>query len=160
LNIDPFSKDVSPNNILLGIHDPALLPEIERAEIIDPAPRKTLASRTIYYSRRMPLTHGSPVISDFGMARVGDSHRGDIMPDIYRASEVILGMEWSYPVDIWAVGLMVRLIHHKCMNLVVGHHYLPSFLHSFGTSLREQASSRQEKEVYQTTNSTWQKWCP
>ena len=111
MRTDSYSKDISPNNILLGIHDPSLLPEIEQAETIDPAPRKTLPGRTIYCSRRMPLTHGSPVISDFGMACIGDSHRGDIMPDIYRAPEVILGMEWSYPVDIWAVGLMVRLKH-------------------------------------------------
>lgn len=106
-----IQTDISPNHILLGIHDLTLLPEIEQAEIAYPAPRKILPDRTIYYSCKIPLTHGSPVISDFGMARVGDSHPSDIMPETYRAPEVILGMEWSYPVDIWAVGVMVRLIH-------------------------------------------------
>ncbi|GLA99708.1 hypothetical protein AtubIFM57143_008406 [Aspergillus tubingensis] len=29
------------------------------------------------------------------------------MPGIYRAPEVILGMEWDYKVDIWSIGNMV-----------------------------------------------------
>lgn len=31
------------------------------------------------------------------------------MPDLYRAPEVILNMEWDYKVDIWSVGMVVRL---------------------------------------------------
>ncbi|OAA65294.1 protein kinase [Niveomyces insectorum RCEF 264] len=99
--------DISPNNILLGIHDPGLLERIEQAEVDFPVPRKTLPDRTVYHSRLLPITHGVPAISDFGMARIGDNHRGDIMPEVYRAPEVILGMEWSYAVDIWAVGVML-----------------------------------------------------
>lgn len=34
-------------------------------------------------------------------------HTGDVMPDIYRAPEVILGMDWDSKIDIWCVGLMV-----------------------------------------------------
>lgn len=30
------------------------------------------------------------------------------MPGIYRAPEVILGMEWDFKVDIWSAGVMVR----------------------------------------------------
>lgn len=29
------------------------------------------------------------------------------MPGIYRAPEVILGMEWDFKVDIWSAGVMV-----------------------------------------------------
>ncbi len=29
------------------------------------------------------------------------------MPGIYRAPEVILGMDWDSKVDIWAIGVMV-----------------------------------------------------
>ncbi|OAX82535.1 hypothetical protein ACJ72_03120, partial [Emergomyces africanus] len=39
---------------------------------------------------------------------VNHKHRGDIMPGIYRAPEVILGMEWDCKVDLWSVGVMVR----------------------------------------------------
>lgn len=43
-----------------------------------------------------------------GSARFGrETFAGDIMPDVYRAPEVILGMEWSSKVDLWSVGVMV-----------------------------------------------------
>lgn len=56
----------------------------------------------------MPVNAGLPVLCDFGEARVGDKHRGDVMPGIYRAPEVILGMEWDCKLDIWAIGVTVR----------------------------------------------------
>ncbi|POS74234.1 protein kinase [Diaporthe helianthi] len=41
-------------------------------------------------------------------ARFGqETFTGDIMPDVYRAPEVILGMEWSFKVDLWSVGVMI-----------------------------------------------------
>ena len=55
----------------------------------------------------MKLTNGPLVICDFGAARLGAKHCGDVMPGPYRAPEVILGMEWDYKVDIWSVGAMV-----------------------------------------------------
>ena len=58
----------------------------------------------------MPLSTGLPIICDLGEARVGTKmHRGDIMPGIYRAPEVILGMDWDNKVDIWATGIMVSI---------------------------------------------------
>ena len=32
------------------------------------------------------------------------------MPGIYRAPEIVLGMDWDSKVDIWAVGVMVSAI--------------------------------------------------
>lgn len=56
----------------------------------------------------MPVTTGLPVLCDLGEARVGShTHRGDIMPGIYRSPEVILDMEWNCKVDIWSIGTMV-----------------------------------------------------
>lgn len=56
----------------------------------------------------MPYTLGPPILCDLGEARIGKAkHRGDIMPGVYRAPEVILEMEWDSKVDIWAVGVMV-----------------------------------------------------
>lgn len=56
----------------------------------------------------MPFSAGSPVLCDLGEARVGNKkHRGDIIPGIYRAPEIVLGMGWDAKVDIWAVGVMV-----------------------------------------------------
>ncbi|KAK5709190.1 hypothetical protein LTR17_020014 [Elasticomyces elasticus] len=104
-------SDLHPDNILMGIHeqrDASVLPEIEKSEEESPAPRKELPDRIIYQSYRMPLTNGLPVISDLGEARLaGDKpHHGLVMPSVYRAPEVILGMSWSYPIDIWSFGMM------------------------------------------------------
>lgn len=60
----------------------------------------------------MPLTYGAPVICDFGAARMGDGkHHGDVMPGVYRAPEIIMGMEWDSKIDIWSVGVMVCLAY-------------------------------------------------
>ncbi|KAJ4386535.1 hypothetical protein N0V93_009432 [Gnomoniopsis smithogilvyi] len=102
--------DVSPNNILLGVEDASIFSAIEQKELQTPSPRKVLDDRVIHLSYTMPITHGAPVITDFGAARLGDpgqKHRGDVMPGVYRAPEVILGMEWDSKIDIWSVGVMV-----------------------------------------------------
>jgi serine/threonine protein kinase len=58
----------------------------------------------------MPVTTGEPVLSDLGEARIAySSQTGLIMPSVYRAPEVMLGMEWNNKVDIWAVGQMVQI---------------------------------------------------
>lgn len=73
-----------------------------------PVARKVLPDRHIYRSRQMPLSTGFPVLCDLDQARIGcEKQHGDIMPGIYRAPEVILGMEWNEKVDIWAVGMTV-----------------------------------------------------
>lgn len=70
-------------------------------------PRKTLEDRTIYLFRPLPISFGTPVLCDLGEARLGiDQQQGDIMPDIYRAPEVMLDMTWDCKVDIWNVGMV------------------------------------------------------
>ena len=94
--------------MLQSIQDDSILSQIEQGEIERPIARKVLSDRTIYNSRPMPFSAGPPVLCDLGEARVGNTkHRGDIMPGIYRAPEVVLGMDWDSKVDIWAVGVMV-----------------------------------------------------
>jgi serine/threonine protein kinase len=94
--------------VLQSIQDDSTLSQIEQGEIERPIARKVLSDRTIYNSRPMPFSAGPPVLCDLGEARVGNTkHRGDIMPGIYRAPEVVLGMDWDSKVDIWAVGVMV-----------------------------------------------------
>ncbi|KAE8443134.1 hypothetical protein EG329_002303 [Mollisiaceae sp. DMI_Dod_QoI] len=61
-------------------------------------------------------TLGKAVLSDFGSAIRGDEKRNhDAQPDVYRSPEVMLKVDWSYPVDIWDVGAMV-------WNLTEGKH--------------------------------------
>lgn len=101
-------SDISPNNVLQKIENDSIISQIEQGELERPIARKVLSDRIIYNSRPMPLSVGLPVLCDLGEARVGpQKHRGDIMPGIYRAPEVILGMDWDSKVDIWAIGVMV-----------------------------------------------------
>lgn len=96
--------------MLLGTGDNTIFEKFERYEAERPSPRKELENRTIYVSRPVLLSSGAPVISDLSEARFADADcADDIMPDAYRAPEVILGLGWSYPVDIWALGMVVSL---------------------------------------------------
>ncbi|KAL4915211.1 kinase-like domain-containing protein [Aspergillus aurantiobrunneus] len=80
------------------------LSPFEEAEFEAPIPQKTPEDRTIYLSRPLPISCGTPVLCDLGEARIGTDHQqGDIMPDIYRAPEVILDMSWDYKVGIWNI---------------------------------------------------------
>jgi serine/threonine-protein kinase SRPK3 len=89
-------SDLQPNNLLLGIDDESVFSEYEKDESEHPMPRKVCSDRTIYLSRPLSFTFGPPVLCDLGEARLGDEeHRDDIMLDVYRAPEVILGMKWG-----------------------------------------------------------------
>lgn len=83
---------------------------MEQAEEQNVIAHKVLEDCTIYASHEMPLTYGAPVISDFGSARLGEpdhKHSGDVMPNYYRAPEIILGLDWDSKIDIWSTGVMV-----------------------------------------------------
>ncbi|KAI5193501.1 hypothetical protein E4T38_09947 [Aureobasidium subglaciale] len=89
-----------------GIEDSSVFDKFAEMAITNPAPRKELSDRIVYVSQPMPLTKGLPSLTDLSEARFGNSlHTGLIMPNVYRAPEVILEMEWSYPVDIWSFGM-------------------------------------------------------
>lgn len=92
----------------------------------NPAPRKQLRDRTIYATRAMPLTSGEPILADLGEAREAEEEQtGLIMPSIYRAPEVMLGMKWDNKVDIWALCQTVRLTVERygmSINIVLCRH--------------------------------------
>lgn len=49
---------------------------------------------------------GPMLLSDFNIAKLGPGpHSGMAEPYEYRAPEILLDMERSYPLDIWTVGL-------------------------------------------------------
>lgn len=92
----------------MGIDDDSFLSQLETNEFENPSARKVADVRTIYESQDIPLTRGEPIISDLGEARHAESKQsGLIQPSVYRAPEVILGMEWDNMVDIWALGQTV-----------------------------------------------------
>lgn len=104
----PDLPDISPNNLFQGIEDVSVLDQIEEDEIARPIARKILRDRQITLSRPLRSGVGLPKLSDFGEARIcRTKQRGDIMPGIYRAPEVIIGIEWDNKVDVWSIGVMV-----------------------------------------------------
>ena len=77
----------------------------------DPSSRKSVDGVPLYASRgfNRPKIFGKALLSDFGSTVPGDQIRNhDAQPNVYRSPEVMLKVDWSYPVDIWNVGVMVR----------------------------------------------------
>lgn len=110
-----FLIDIKADNIMLGIEDDSVFTEFEEKELQRPVPRKEvdIDGRMIYMFQdiTMPKHIGAPVLCDFGSAMLGDQRHSEfIQPNIYRAPEVILEASWTYNVDIWNVGCMVRQI--------------------------------------------------
>ncbi|QMW28930.1 hypothetical protein G4B84_004265, partial [Aspergillus flavus NRRL3357] len=99
--------DIQLKNLLLPTPMPKALSDFEEREVKAQSARKVLQGRTIYTSARFPPGDGLPLLSDFGEAQLGDQpHSEDIMPNPYRAPEVILKSNWGYKVDIWNVAMV------------------------------------------------------
>jgi len=99
---------------MLTLEDESILHDFEKAEADEPSPTKVIDdTRIIYGSREFRLPKGSlwgqPVLCDFGEARIGSSHRGFIQPELYRAPEVLFGMEWNFAADIWNAAVLVSI---------------------------------------------------
>lgn len=108
---DFLTTDIKADNIMFGIEDDSVFRTFEEQELVDPSPRKIVDDGVVYLSRelQMPKNWAAPVLCDFGSAVVGNQeHTEDVQPDIYRAPEVILEAPWSYQIDIWSTGCMVR----------------------------------------------------
>lgn len=105
--------DIKSDNILQEIEDKSILESFTQAELKNPSPRKIVNGLLVYASRRfdLPKVFGRAVLSDFGSAVKGDEKRNhDAQPNVYRSPEVMLKTDWSYPVDIWNVGVMVCML--------------------------------------------------
>lgn len=108
-----LAKDISAWNILLGIKDKSIIQKFIEAEQQHPSARKVVSDYTVYVSRAFDSPSGTsigePLLSDFGSAVFGDVENDeDVQPNVYRAPEVCLQAPWSYSIDIWNVGCMVR----------------------------------------------------
>jgi serine/threonine protein kinase len=103
-------EDIKADNILHKIADNSIIDTFVEEEMNTPSARKTVNGVTIYKSRQfhLPKQLGIVIMSDFGAAVRGDLKRHhDAQPDVYRSPEVMLEVPWSYPIDIWNVGVMV-----------------------------------------------------
>lgn len=91
----------------MAITDDGILSTVEENEMQKPSARKAIDDTIIYVSQYMLGGAGPLTICDLGQARIGKVHRGNAMPMVYRAPEVILGMTWGNAVDVWSTGLLV-----------------------------------------------------
>jgi serine/threonine protein kinase len=99
---------------MLSITDTTTLHNVVEEEKQHPSAIKMDATRTIYTSTdiELPGEPEKPIICDFGDAEFGEgSFKGEVMPDLYRAPEIVLGIAWNEKIDIWSFGLMVRYFH-------------------------------------------------
>jgi serine/threonine-protein kinase SRPK3 len=108
--------DLKPDNIMMGLGDPTILDRVVRDETSHPSPRKTPDShgRIIYQSRSdfgdapTDAVIASAKITDIGLATWGDERNNySIQSNAFTAPEVILAAGWSYPADIWNLGVML-----------------------------------------------------
>jgi serine/threonine protein kinase len=76
-----------------------------------PSTRKQVSgNRTIYASRALIPKEGPLKLSDFGESRIGPGpYEYKALPMVYRAPEIMIEVPWSYPIDIWCVGMTVCL---------------------------------------------------
>ncbi|KAK3293055.1 kinase-like domain-containing protein [Chaetomium fimeti] len=117
--------DIQEDNIMFAVGDSSEWQAVEEAEMAEPTPRKTYKGHAIYSTRVMELPVPTiPVLCDFGEARFGSESYGEhAMPDLYRAPEILLRIEWDRMIDIWALGLVVsrpRTCSFKLWTLVEG----------------------------------------
>jgi serine/threonine protein kinase len=106
------APDLQAGNILLSIKNQSELDEVVDAVWSAPTASKVRGENRIRYSVALgiPDDGGFPTISDFGEAHFGDPpFCAEVMPDLYRAPEIILGIPFDNKIDIWSFGLMVGM---------------------------------------------------
>jgi serine/threonine-protein kinase SRPK3 len=102
--------DVQEENIMMSIADKEILKKFEEEEWVEPSLRRIDGNRIIYASwgLELPDDFSNFVLCDFGYAVFGKKkYTGEVMPDLYRAPELVLHAPWDEKIDIWSLGLMV-----------------------------------------------------
>lgn len=80
-------------------------------ELKDPSSRKIVGDKVLYEERMLgQLKRCQWVLGDLGSTVKGDEERNHLaQPQVFRSPEVMLEVNWSYPTDIWNLGVVVRL---------------------------------------------------
>ena len=85
---------------------------LEKREQECPSARKVDGARIIYASADLPVPSapGNFVLCDFGDAQFGHQEFcGQCQPDIYRAPEMVVWAPFTQAIDIWNIGMLVRI---------------------------------------------------
>jgi serine/threonine-protein kinase SRPK3 len=108
--------DLKADNIMMGLGDTSILDAFVQHELDHPSPRKMPDhhGRIIYQS--MSDFGAAPTdaiiqtakITDIGLAEWGDQRNNKpIQSNAFTCPEVILQAGWSYPADIWNLGVVM-----------------------------------------------------
>ncbi|XP_020245739.1 serine/threonine-protein kinase AFC2 isoform X2 [Asparagus officinalis] len=90
--------DLKPENILLVSSEYIEIPDYKGS---------SRSSKNASSSKRLPKSSAIKVI-DFGSSTYANKdHSYIVSTRHYRAPEVILGLGWSYPCDIWSIGCIL-----------------------------------------------------
>jgi serine/threonine-protein kinase SRPK3 len=98
---------------MLQVGHPSVLTDYQEAETHNPSLQKVIdEERTIYTTRvfRRPkdYAYGTPVLCDFGEARIGTPQPyAEIQPEIYKAPEILMQFGWDHAADIWNAACLV-----------------------------------------------------
>lgn len=106
---------------MLCSEDDLVFEDFEEAEWAEPSTRKIVGDRTVYLTRQVDIPDGTAraVLCDFGDAQFGRKpYIGEVMPDLFRAPEIVLAIPWDEKIDTWGVGQMVcKQKHFSCGNM-------------------------------------------
>ncbi|KAJ5100469.1 hypothetical protein N7456_006521 [Penicillium angulare] len=108
--------DLKLDNIMVSFEDPIVLSDFMKSQLENPMAFKINSTgRPIYQCKNefgpLKSLRSLPQLVDFGLAtRVEEDDDWGvwpIQPDHARAPEVILGLGWQMPTDIWSLGVLL-----------------------------------------------------
>lgn len=116
----------------MGFEEPFIVEDFATAQLSHPMPMKVNSGHTVFVSHNNfgPLRsyYILPKITDFGLAHHQKDtpllNRHPIQPDDYKTPEVILGTGWTYSVDIWNLGLLVKICINPIFALSANQHQM------------------------------------
>ncbi|KAH9818206.1 dis1-suppressing protein kinase dsk1 [Teratosphaeria destructans] len=119
--------DLKPDNIMIKLEDDTILDRDAQKEHCSPLPQEHIDGRIIYLARnnygKLARPTGTIQIVDFDRSVFGNvAHSGPIQAEVYRAPEVIVDAGYSYPADIWSLGVMLwdvledKMLFRECLQ--------------------------------------------
>lgn len=105
-DIHIIHTDLKPENIMLNSLDSQIFNYNEEIPSSD-----TTITRRVETQRRVLLDTEIRLI-DFGSATFENEHHSHtVTTRHYRAPEIVMGLDWSHPCDIWSIGcILVELL--------------------------------------------------